>query len=223
MQVDANQTFSTSWNVIGEIPGESQERVTIGAHYDSWDIGPCAIDNGSGVAALIEIARVMVALGPHERTVRFVSFGAEEQGLQGSIAYCLKNLQDIRRYCKLMVNMDMIGTKHGTFFLSSVSDEVKCLAETLFKETRYEERTGFEGVVSQFPGLGLDSTPFLILAIPIFSTVKYPFIYYHTEYDTVDKVNWEDLYVTTLIHAMAALYYANPESSSETVPCPFVR
>jgi Zn-dependent M28 family amino/carboxypeptidase len=211
MEVCAHQSTATSWNVIGEIPGASDERVTVGAHYDSWDVGPCVIDNGSGVAAMLEIARVAVALGPHERTLRFVSFGAEELGIQGAIAYGLKHRSEIRRLCRLMVNMDMLGTTHASLEITAVSPELKCLVDALIQSTGYTERTGFNARLAEIPALGTDCTPFVILGVPTMSMGKYPFIYYHTEYDTIDKVDWNDLYASTLICAMATLQYADPD------------
>ncbi len=209
IEVDAEQTVSTSWNVIGEIPGTSSERVTVGAHYDSWDVGPCTIDNGSGTAAMLEIARVMAALGPHERTVRFVAFGAEELGIQGSIAYGLRHLADIRRLCRLMINIDIVGTTHGALSLSAVTPELRDRVRRLIEETKYEQRTGYEAALVEFPALGTDSTPFIVLGVPTLSSGKFPYIYYHTEFDTIDKVDWSDLYATVLLNAMAAFHYAN--------------
>ena len=185
------------------------ERVTVGAHYDSWDVGPCTIDNGSGTAAMLEIARVMAALGPHERTVRFVAFGAEELGIQGSIAYGLRHLADIRRLCRLMINIDIVGTTHGALSLSAVTPEVRDRVRRLIEETKYEQRTGYEAALVEFPALGTDSTPFIVLGVPTLSSGKFPYIYYHTEFDTIDKVDWSDLYATVLLNAMAAFHYAN--------------
>lgn len=211
MEVCAHRSYETSWNVVGEIPGASEERVTVGAHYDSWDVGPCAVDNGSGVAALLEIARVAAALGPHERTLRFVSFGAEELGIQGAIAYGLSHAEEIRRLCRLMVNIDILGTTHGSLSITAVSPELKCLVDELIQSTEYSERTGYGARIAEIPALGTDCTPFLILGVPTMSMGKFPFIYYHTEYDTIDKIDWTDLYASTLISAMAALRYADPE------------
>ena len=210
MTVDTRMDIAESWNVIGEIPGSTDERVTLGAHYDSWDVGPCALDNGSGVAALLGIAEVMKALGPHERTLRFVSFGAEEQGIQGALAYGFRHLADIREGCRLMINLDIVGTSHGRLEMGVTSRELEDLIGAIARETGYTERTGYEIAYSDFPGLGTDATPFVLLGVPTVTTMKQPFIYYHTEYDTLDRVDWDDLYATTLMDAVAAYRYANP-------------
>jgi len=75
----------TARNVVGEIAGHKQpeEIIVIGAHYDSVFDCPAANDNGSGVAAMLEIARALAALKPN-KTVRFVAFANEEQPFFGT-------------------------------------------------------------------------------------------------------------------------------------------
>ena len=77
-------------NVIGEIEGavHPEQVVLVGAHLDSWDLSPGATDDGTGVAAVIAAARAIHASGVRpDRTIRFVLFTGEEQGLLGSHAY----------------------------------------------------------------------------------------------------------------------------------------
>ena len=77
-------------NVVAEIRGgeKPEEVVMIGAHLDSWDLATGAQDNGSGAAQVLEAARAIRALGtPPRRTLRFVLWGGEEEGLLGSRAY----------------------------------------------------------------------------------------------------------------------------------------
>jgi hypothetical protein len=79
-----------SANVVGEIPGSElpQEIVLLGAHLDSWDPGTGALDDGAGVAIVVETARRLAALPRHpRRTVRVVLFANEEFGLSGARAY----------------------------------------------------------------------------------------------------------------------------------------
>ena len=83
----------TSHNVIGEIPGSELpgEVVMIGAHLDSWDLGPGAVDDGAGVAIVTAAAKQLIASGAKpRRTVRVVLFANEENGLDGANAYGLK-------------------------------------------------------------------------------------------------------------------------------------
>ena len=90
--LDVANTFDTSpareRNVVAEIAGTTPgEVVLVGAHFDSWDPGQGAQDDGVGVAAILEAARILKSLGIRpRRTIRFVFFSGEEQGLLGSRA-----------------------------------------------------------------------------------------------------------------------------------------
>src|ERR1700746_1391639 len=88
-----------SFNIIGEIPGsekaKADEIVMIGAHFDSWHSGTGATDNGAGSAVMIEVMRILQALGLKTgRTVRSGLWGGEEQGLFGSRAYVKEHFGD---------------------------------------------------------------------------------------------------------------------------------
>ncbi|PYS94629.1 MAG: peptidase M28, partial [Acidobacteria bacterium] len=79
-----------SRNVLAEIRGRERpdEVVLAGAHLDSWELGTGALDNGANCAMLLDVARQMAALEVRpRRTVRFVLFTVEEQGLFGSLGY----------------------------------------------------------------------------------------------------------------------------------------
>ena len=96
-----------SQNIIAELPGTRAESIILGAHYDSAGLNaPGALDNASGVAVLLELARILSA-EPHEDTYQLVFFGAEEMGLVGS-AYFVERA-DLSAV-KWMLNLDMIGT-----------------------------------------------------------------------------------------------------------------
>ena len=80
----------TVYNTVGEIPGErADEFVVVGAHLDSWDLAQGTTDNGTGSCIVLETARLLARSGVKpKRTIRFVLFTGEEQGLYGSKAYC---------------------------------------------------------------------------------------------------------------------------------------
>lgn len=81
---------ATSHNVIAEIPGRElpEEVVLIGAHLDSWDLGPGALDDGAGVGIVTAAARLLLDQGLQpRRTVRLVLFANEENGFDGALAY----------------------------------------------------------------------------------------------------------------------------------------
>src|SRR6202040_185772 len=86
------------FNVIGEIRGREKpdEAVILGAHMDSWDLGTGALDNGCNAAMVIEAARAIKATGlVPRRTIRFVLFSGEEQGLLGSWHYALAHRAEL--------------------------------------------------------------------------------------------------------------------------------
>jgi Predicted aminopeptidases len=77
------------WNTVAEIPGERPGQVVIlGAHLDSWDLGQGVTDNGTGSMVVLEAARAIARSGlKPKRTIRFILFSGEEEGLLGSKAY----------------------------------------------------------------------------------------------------------------------------------------
>ncbi len=122
--INWDNTESTGTNIIGVLPGTDTGRgvVVLAAHYDSINynftdpngIAPGANDDGSGMAALLEIARIM-SHRSHRATIMFIAFSAEEIQRQGSRAFVQDYLQasgnniDI----KAMLNMDIIGSDTG--------------------------------------------------------------------------------------------------------------
>jgi carboxypeptidase Q len=95
-------------NVIGEIKGavHPEQVVLVGAHLDSWDLSPGATDDGTGVAAVIAAARAIHASGVlPDRTIRFVLFTGEEQGLLGSQAYVEQHRAELSHFvCALVMD-----------------------------------------------------------------------------------------------------------------------
>ncbi|PCJ63771.1 MAG: hypothetical protein COA58_15630 [Bacteroidetes bacterium] len=102
----------TSYNVMVEKPGsESGKWIVVGAHFDSAPGSPGANDNGSGVIATIEIARIIKDIDTRIG-VRIINFGAEEQGYYGSIHY-VNNVLDLSEEIQLMLNLDQLGGSKG--------------------------------------------------------------------------------------------------------------
>ena len=109
-----------SYNVIIEKPGsQSDAWIIVGAHLDAVSISPGANDNGSGVAATLEIARILKNVDC-KVGVRIINFGAEEQGLQGSNHYVSNTLSSTDNI-QLMLNLDQLG---GT--LGQNNTRIKC-------------------------------------------------------------------------------------------------
>src|SRR5260370_30246833 len=87
-----------SANVVGEIRGtQNPEQVlVVGAHLDSWDLAGGATDNGTGSASVLGAAEAIVRSGMRpRRTIRFVLFTGEEEGLDGSFAYMKQHRSEI--------------------------------------------------------------------------------------------------------------------------------
>ncbi len=86
-------------NVLGDIPGSdlADELVMLGAHFDTWHASPNASDNTSGVAVMLEAARILKAVGVEpRRTIRVALWSGEEQGIYGSRAYVKRHFGDPR-------------------------------------------------------------------------------------------------------------------------------
>ena len=92
---------TTSYNVLGQIDGRDKpdEIVLLGAHLDSWDVGPCAQDDGAGVTLTMAAARLLAAPARRpRRSVRLVLFTAEELGGYGGRAYLAAHEQELDRH-----------------------------------------------------------------------------------------------------------------------------
>ena len=126
LTVDVIRRESPSYNVVGVLPGSDpklkDEAIVIGAHYDhlgrggegslaprEGDIHHGADDNASGVAGLLELARIFSAQSPKpRRTIVFIAFSGEEEGLLGSDYYANHPVVPLAQTVA-MINMDMIG------------------------------------------------------------------------------------------------------------------
>ena len=97
-------------NLIAEIPGSERPNavVEVCAHYDSVIPSPGADDNASGVAGLLELARVLRNTQP-QKTIRFCFFAAEEPGLQGSTAHVAAMTESEREQFVALIDLEMIG------------------------------------------------------------------------------------------------------------------
>lgn len=104
-------------NILAESPtGDPNNVIMAGAHLDSVQQGPGINDNGSGSAAILEVAVQMAKVKPVNK-LRFAWWGAEEAGLVGSTAYVAGLSQAERDKIELYLNFDMVGSPNYVFFI----------------------------------------------------------------------------------------------------------
>src|SRR5215468_1054133 len=105
-----------SSNVVAEIRGSEipDEFVVVGAHLDSWELGTGALDNGCNAALVIDALRAIKTSGaPPRRTIRFILFSGEEQGLLGSRAYALNHRSELDRAAGVVIYDSGTGPTTG--------------------------------------------------------------------------------------------------------------
>lgn len=115
--VEVEREPGTLRNVIAEL-GDGEQVVMLGAHLDSVIDGPGLNDNGSGVAALLEVARGISEVGvPQGATIRLGFWGGEEFGILGSSAYVDGLTDPERTAISAYLNLDMVGSPNGITFV----------------------------------------------------------------------------------------------------------
>ncbi len=153
-------------NVIATIKGKSlpNEKIVVGGHLDSWDLATGAIDNGIGSFSVLDMARTFKALKlKPERTVEFVMFMGEEQGLLGSRAYVDKAMKDKSiDQIRFMLNYDMTNDPKG---YSTTAEECKDLFQAIGAIAKGID-TGFTNSFSSRAGLHSDHQPFMLHGVP---------------------------------------------------------
>ena len=153
-----------SHNVVAELPGETEEYITLTAHYDTTALSHGAYDNMSGCVGLLG---VMEALRGVKRRygLRFVFCGSEERGLLGSKAYVRDHETELEKTV-LNINLDMIGTIMGKFIACvSAEDKLAHYLTYMGAELGFPI-TGRTGVYSS------DSTPFADKGVPAVSLAR---------------------------------------------------
>lgn len=204
-------------NVIATLPGSElpNERIVVGGHLDSWDLATGAIDNGIGSFSVLDMARAFKAnkLQPR-RTVQFVMFMGEEQGLLGSRYMVKEAVKDGSiESVKYMMNCDMTGNPVGmnaggklqdTTFYKTLGAEVQKI-DTLYKNK-----------FTKASGLHSDHMPFMLEGVPILSLHSNldRSIYgcYHSNCDDFNLVNEEHIRTTARFGTMILYGLANAET-----------
>ncbi|CAG0975416.1 carboxypeptidase Q [Flavobacteriales bacterium] len=200
-------------NVVATWPGteKSNEVIIIGGHLDSWDLATGAIDNGIGSFSIIDIARTFSALRlTTKRTIKFVLFMGEEEGLLGSKALVkkAKELGGISTI-KYMLNLDMTGNANG--FNLYGRDEMMSYTDSICNIIKMIDST-FASNNSSSAGLHSDHQPFMLEGIPVLAPNsnmnKEVYNCYHSSCDHFELVNENDMtnnvrFVSMFLFALA--------------------
>ncbi|MEV6898502.1 M20/M25/M40 family metallo-hydrolase [Amycolatopsis sp. NPDC051372] len=162
---------TTVRNVVTQTrTGDPGHVVVIGAHLDSVEDGPGIVDNGSGVATLLEIASRLGPSAPLRNAVRFAFFGSEESGSQGSKAYVRGLSADDRDKIVLYLNVDMVASPNGGYFAQGgVGDDESATgppgsATVAAALAGQLAKTGVRPEIIEF--VGDDESPFIEAGIP---------------------------------------------------------
>ena len=184
----------TVYNTVAEITGTEKpdEVVMIGGHLDSWDLGTGATDNGTGSMAVLEAARALQKSGlKTKRTIRFVLFTGEEQGLNGSREYVKMHKDEMSKISGVLIHDSGTG-KVLTVGLMGNYNARESMDRVLFP---LSELAGIMEPTLRSEG-GSDHVPFDEAGVPGFWCVQEPADYdktHHSQADTLDRVRWDDL------------------------------
>jgi carboxypeptidase Q len=204
----------TASNVVAEIRGATKpdEIVVVGAHLDSWDLGTGALDNGANCAMLLDVARQMVRLGLRPaRTIRFVLWNGEEQGMLGSWGYTVRHAAELDRTV-LSAAFDIGTGAINGFFTGGRQDVMDAVGRAL-------EPVRDLGTFAQanVPIVGTDNYDFMMLGVPNVVANQEAATYgpnYHAASDTFDKADTVAMRRNAAIAGAVAWYWAN----AATVP-----
>ena len=200
LHIDIETTRATVNNVLAWLPGQTDEYVIVGAHYDHLGRGnfdslapaqigqihPGADDNASGTAGVLELARLLAPQrGQLKRSILFMDFAGEELGLLGSAEW-VKNPTRPLAKAVAMLNMDMIGRiKDDKVYIGGVGtgSTLKAILEQAQKETPFKIEYSAGGYSSS------DHTSFVAKKIPVLFFFSGLHSDYHKPSDTWDKIN----------------------------------
>ena len=174
-----------SQNVIGEIKGQIDEVVVLSGHHDSVANNPGADDNLTGVASIIELARIFAG-SRMRRTLRFISYGTEEQLSEGARHYAA-SVQDAGKI-QLAINIDAVGAWMGkTEVFCNGSRSLRTFVERINRET------GFPGhIITEICPFS-DHFPLNLIGIPTVWYYRPTFVaarhFHHSSQETIDVIS----------------------------------
>jgi hypothetical protein len=211
---------ATSANVVADFRGRElpDEIVVIGAHLDSWDLGTGAVDDGAGVAVVMDTLRLLHELDLRpRRTIRAVLFTNEENGLRGGREYARAHAGELARHVAAIETDSGAGRPLGFGITAGTGAEavLRTIAAHLAPLGADQVTTG---------GGGADISPMKPAGVPQIGlradTTTY-FDIHHSNADTFDKVDRQDLHRQVAAMAVMAYFLADaPEALPRFVPPP---
>jgi carboxypeptidase Q len=183
----------TTSNVVAELKGNElpNEIVILGAHLDSWELGTGALDNGCNAALVIDALRAIKAAGIRpRRTIRFILFSGEEEGLLGSLAYVRAHKNELDNIVAEVV-LDEGSGPIASFSTGGRKDVDAALAPMLQPFVQWKSSE-----VTNDATVGTDNFDFMMEGIPTLLPNQLEANYlinYHASSDTFDKVDFAQL------------------------------
>src|SRR5579859_1126592 len=200
LKVDIETTRATVNNVLAYLPGETDEYVVLGAHYDHLGRGnfdslapsqigqihPGADDNASGTAGVLELARLLAPQRRQlQRSILFMNFAGEELGLLGSAEWVKEPTRPLAK-AVAMINMDMIGRiRDDKIYIGGVG--TGSTFQTLLEQAQKDEPFKIEYSAGGYSSS--DHTSFVTKKIPVLFFFSGLHSDYHKPSDTWDKIN----------------------------------
>jgi Zn-dependent M28 family amino/carboxypeptidase len=206
-----NSTRSAQFShVIGEVAGQRKDEIAVlGAHYDGHDISQGAVDDASGTAIVMELARAFAPLaGQLRRTIRFEAYSAEEIGVYGSTLYVSRMSDADVAAVDFMLNLDGGALGSGRGLALQGLDEL----QPLF--ARFAREMGYPLDLTNRVGAASDHFPYFLRGVPVASMFasRPPGTgrgFGHTRADTLDKVSEVELRESAMVAARLLLRLAD--------------
>ncbi|KAH6898187.1 hypothetical protein B0T10DRAFT_101245 [Thelonectria olida] len=207
--VDSVHDTRETWNIIAETKeGDPNNVVMLGAHLDSVQAGAGINDDGSGTAAILEIAKSFTKYKGYTNKVRFAWWGAEESGLVGSLYYGAQLTSEEADKIRFYFNYDMVGSPNPEYAVYANNEADKVGGDIIINWLR---KKGKDAYYSEF-GSSSDYVAFLELGIPssgIFTGAGSPTDpCYHQACDDIDNINWTAITLNAKTAGRAAAQFA---------------
>jgi hypothetical protein len=203
---------TVSYNVIADIKGTEhpEQIVIVSGHLDSWDLGTGAIDDATGVAIAMDTVRLIKQLGLRpKRTIRFIAWMNEENGLVGGRTYALNQQANLTNHFAAIESDRGAGHPLGFYYAG------KREMAPFFTPISAVLRTSGAGLAQwSEDSPEADISPLAAGGVPVFGLwqdTRTYFNYHHTEADTFDKIDPQELAANTVVMAVLAYGLANLE------------